>query len=490
MGWEFTLQVAPKGRGRLSVQVAHAIAEEIERGRLKPGDRLPSTRKLATQLGMHRKTVIAAFDELTREGLVTIESTGTFVSWELPERAQVAADRAGPRDAGFPMRPFPLPRPGDSPRSELLLLGGIPELGFVPRAELARAYRRALSGRGARRFLDYGDPRGEPRLREVIVEMLASTRGVRATPETINIVRGTQQGVYLTVRTLLQAGDCVAIEAYNHPAFRGTFQLIGAELLPVPVDADGLDVSALEALCDSRPVKAVYLTPHHQLPTTVTLSAERRQRLLALAQRRGLIILEDDYDHEFRYEGSPVLPLAHTDPFGVVVYFGTLSKILAPGLRLGFVSSNKEVADRIAAYRAFVDQQGDHAVERAVAELIEDGELARHVRRARHLYRARRDVLANALKQHVPQLAFTLPPGGLAIWAQAPGADVDAWAQRALAAGVSFQPASHFALGDAPLDCGRFGFAACDESQLIEAARRLGATYRAAETSASDAALR
>ncbi len=478
MSWEFMLQVGTHRQGPLSLQIARAIAEEIERGRLKPGERLPSTRKLAAQLGLHRKTVIAGFLELSRQGLITTEpAKGTFVSMDLPVRTGASGRQAMAGAAGFPLPPLALPGRGATPRSELLLLGGIPELSFVPRAELSRAYRRALVGRGARRLLDYGDPRGELRLRETVVEMLTRSRGVRATPESINIVRGTQQGLYLAVRTLLEPGDCVAIEAYNHPAFRGVFQLVGMELVPIPVDGDGLDVAALEALCSTRRVKAVYITPHHQLPTTVTLSADRRLRLLELARRRGLLILEDDYDHEFQYDGPPVLPLAHSDPWGVVVYFGTMSKILAPGLRLGFIASTPEVAERIAGYRVFVDQQGDHVLERAVAELIEDGELERHVRRARRLYRSRRDTLAEALTRHVPDVVFKVPPGGMAIWAQAPGADVDAWARRALAAGVSFQPASHFALGAAPLDLGRFGFAACDEDQLVEAARRLGRTY-------------
>ncbi|MFP2904083.1 PLP-dependent aminotransferase family protein [Pyxidicoccus sp. 3LFB2] len=477
MSWEFVLKVGPDWRGPRAQQIARAIAEEIQRGRLAPGDQLPSTRKLAEQLGVHRKTVVAAFFELAREGWITSErAKGTYVSLELPVSPE-SSGKAMARAAGFRLPPLELPGPAASLRAELLLLGGIPELSFIPRAALSRAYRRALEGRGARRLLDYGDPLGEPRLREAVVEMLTRSRGVRATLDTINIVRGTQQGLYLAARTLLAPGDCVAVEAYSHPAFRGVFQLAGVEVVPIPVDREGLDVTALEAVCATRQVNAVYLTPHHQLPTTVTLSAPRRLRLLELARQRGLLILEDDYDHEFQYEGSPVLPLAHSDRFGVVVYFGTLSKILAPGLRLGFVASTPEVAERIASYRAYVDQQGDHIVERAVAELIEDGELERHVRRARRLYRARRDALAEALTRHVPDLVFTAPNGGLALWAQAPGADVDAWVQHALAAGVSFQPASHFALGAAPRDFARLGFAACDEAQLVEAARRLGKAY-------------
>ncbi|HEU4537390.1 MAG TPA: PLP-dependent aminotransferase family protein [Polyangiaceae bacterium] len=479
---ELVLQLGAAGRGPLFLQIARAIVEDIERGRLRPGERLPSSRQLATQLGVHRKTVVAGFLELARQGWVTSEpATGTFVSSDLPAKLPPFRRRALADRAGFDLPARALPAPAATPRTSLLLLGGVPELGFLPRLELSRAYRRVLLGPGARALMDYADPRGEPRLRRAIVELLTRARGVRAGIESVIIVRGSQQGLYLAARALLEPGDCVAIEAYSHPTARGALELAGATLVPVPLDGEGLDVAALDALCASRQVRAVYTTPHHQLPTTVTLTAARRVRLLELARRRRLLVLEDDYDHEFRYEGRPVLPLASADRHGVVVYLGTMSKILAPGLRLGFVASTPDVAERIAAYRAFVDHQGDHAIERAVAELLEDGEIDRHTQRVRRAYRARRDALCEALARHLPSLEFEPPRGGMALWARAPGVDVDAWARRAHEAGVTFQPASHFALGPRPLDFARLGFAACDEAQLAEAARRLAQTLPKAQ---------
>ncbi len=458
--------------GPLFLRIGRSVTDAINCGRLAPGDSLPSTRALAEQLGVHRKTVVAAYRELAREGwLVTRPAVGTSVSHDLPLVCGAPHGRALLPRAGFDLRARVMPAAGASPRGQLLLLGGLPDIRLLPRVELARAYRRALLSAAGRTLLDYGSPQGEERLRSVLAQMIKQTRGMATTPDLLTIVRGTQQGLYLAARALLEPGDRVAVEAYSHPAARGALQTAGAVLMPVPVDGDGLDVAALEALCTRQRISAVYVTPHHQLPTTVTMSASRRLALLALARRCRLLILEDDYDYEFQYEERPVLPLAYADRDGVVVYFGSLSKVLAPGLRIGFIVSTPDVTQRIADYRAFVDHQGDHVVERAVATLIEDGELERHARRMRLIYRERRDALADALARFLPTLQFKRPGGGMAIWAHAPGIDTDGWASRSLGEGVSFQPASHFAVGRLLLDFVRLGFAASTQAQLVEATK-------------------
>jgi DNA-binding transcriptional MocR family regulator len=400
-GDDLTLQLQPGERGPVFLQIARTIADDIQRGRLQAGEWLPSTRKLAAQLGVHRKTVTAGYLEIEREGWITSEpARGSYVSRALPARMRAPRRTAPPERAGFDLPPVLVPDVSPVARRAgmLLLLGGVPDLRLLPQAELTRAYRRVLRAAGLR-------------------------------------------------------------------------------LEPVPIDGEGLDVAALETVCARRRIKAVYLTPHHQLPTTVTLTAARRVRLLELARPQRMVVLEDDYDHEFQYEGRPVLPLASADRHGVVVYLGTLSKVLAPGLRLGFLAATPDVVRRIASYRVLVDQQGDHVVERAVADLLEDGEIERHTRRARRAYRARRDALCEALQRHLPELEYTPPHGGMAVWARAPGRDVDAWVQRAHDAGVAFQPASRFTFDGKPRELARIGFAACDERELTEAARRLAATY-------------
>jgi GntR family transcriptional regulator/MocR family aminotransferase len=480
MTWDLTLQLQPGERGPVFLQIARTIADDIQRGRLQAGEWLPSTRKLAAQLGVHRKTVTAGYLELEREGWITSEpARGSYVSRALPARMRAPRRTAPPERAGFDLPPVLVPDVSPVARRAgmLLLLGGVPDLRLLPQAELTRAYRRVLRAAAGRRLLDYCDPQGDPRLRSAIAELLVRTRGIRATADVIAVVRGSQQGLYLAARALLQPGDRVAVESLGHPTAWGALRVAGLRLEPVPIDGEGLDVAALETLCARRRIKAVYLTPHHQLPTTVTLTAARRVRLIELARRQRMVVLEDDYDHEFQYEGRPVLPLASADRHGVVVYLGTLSKVLAPGLRLGFLAATPDVVRRIASYRVLVDQQGDHVVERAVADLLEDGEIERHTRRARRAYRARRDALCEALQRHLPELEYTPPHGGMAVWARAPGRDVDAWVQRAHDAGVAFQPASRFTFDGKPRELARIGFAACDERELTEAARRLAATY-------------
>jgi GntR family transcriptional regulator/MocR family aminotransferase len=329
---------------------------------------------------------------------------------------------------------------------ELVLSGGMPDIRLVPMAALARAYRRGLRRKG-RELLGYGDPRGHVRLRAALAEMLTTTRGVAAGADDILVTRGSQMAIHLATRTLLGPGDRIAVESWGYMPAWETFRAAGAELLPVPVDGDGIVVDELERIVKRRAIRAVYVTPHHQYPTTVVLTAARRLQLLELARRHRFAVIEDDYHHEFQYEGRPVLPLASADPYGVVCYLGSLSKVLAPGLRIGFLVGPRPLLERAAAHRLYLDRQGDLAVEHAVAELLEDGELQRHTRRARRVYLGRRDLFCAELTRRLGDaLRFAPPAGGMAVWARARrGLDVDAWSARARARGAVFLTGRSFA---------------------------------------------
>jgi GntR family transcriptional regulator/MocR family aminotransferase len=238
-----------------------------------------------------------------------------------------------------------------------------------------------------------------------------------------------------------------------------------------------MDVEALERLASRTRLRLVYVTPHHQYPTTVTLKAARRLKLLALARAGRLAILEDDYDHEFHYDGRPVLPLASADHAGHVVYVGTLSKVLAPGLRVGYVVAPEPVRRAIAAIRSLLDIQGDLATEAAIAALVEDGELQRHVARARRVYASRRDVLASSLKRALGDaVEFTPAAGGMALWVHLRGGgDVEAWARRSVERGVSWYPGRRYAFDGQPRPFARLSFAWLDERELKEAVKRMAA---------------
>ena len=463
------------------LRIARAISREIRRGRLKPHARLPGSRSLAQNLGVHRNTVLAAFRELYAEGWIEARhGQGTFVSAQLPElkARSFAKDVPTPRarsEIAYELPASPLGPVGgrDFPRGTLRMLGGTPDLRLVPAAALTRALRRAL--RRDPELLGYAHPAGHPPLRAALAAMLRATRGLDIEADGLCVTRGSQMGLALTAEALLRPGDVVAVEAVGYkPAWQALLR-VGAQIEPIAVDAHGLSVPQLAALCRKKNVRAVYLTPHHQYPTTVPLAPGRRLELLALARRERFVILEDDYDHEFHYEGRPLLPLASADGAGSVVYIGTLSKVFAPGVRIGYVVAPEPVLQELLRRRYYLDRQGDPLTEAALAELIEDGELQRHTRRMRRTYQARRDHCVHLLQKHLGQaLSFEVPNGGMALWARAaPDIDVAAWFANAEASGVIFQIEQQFRWDEQPGPHLRLGYAALTEAELTRAVRRL-----------------
>ncbi|AKV03040.1 Transcriptional regulator, GntR family domain / Aspartate aminotransferase [Labilithrix luteola] len=500
--WTVTIDIGDASKGPAFLRIARAISDEVRRGRLRAGDALPGSRTLADQIGVHRNTVLAAYRELEAEGWIeTQEARGTFVSKEIPDvaprrfdgkrRAErvATATRTSITTLGFDIPPqTPEDRLDDShaqsaqlpPRTShaegpsMSLGGGIPDVRLVPAAALARAMRRVLA-RQPLDVLSYGEPEGLGELRQALAGMVAATRGVPAREENVLVTRGSQMAVHLVARTLVSPGDVIAVEALGYRPAWSALRAAGATIVPVPVDARGIDVDALARLASERRLRGVYVTPHHQYPTTVTLAPARRLRLLELARAHRLFVLEDDYDHEFHYEGRPVLPLASADANGVVIYVGTLSKVLAPGLRTGFLVAAEPLVARLASIRRTTDRQGDRLLERAIADLLEEGEIQRHIRRTKRIYGERRAYVASLLERHLGSvLSFELPSGGTAIWAKvASDVSVDAWSERALELGLILQGAKRFAFDGKPRPFLRVGFAQHDEREAREAVRRM-----------------
>lgn len=475
----FSLELASGSdvSGPLFLRIVEAVVRDIRRGRFEPGAALPSSRALSKRLGVHRNTVLRAYKELEAQGWIETErARGTYVAQSLPVQPEVVGcekrDGLGYALRGKAPRRFAsrlgLPAAWRS-QGLLPLLGGLPDLRPAPRKELARAYRRALLR--SESCLGYGDARGHRALREALAAHLSQNRGMALGPERLLITRGSQQGIYLVAKALLAPGDEVLVEALGYPPAWTALADAGAVLTPVGVDGEGLVVDEVARIAAERRIRALYLTPHHQYPTTATLSAPRRMALLGLAREHGFAIVEDDYDHEFHYDGRPVFPLAARDDG--VIHVGTFSKVLAPGLRLGWVSAPEPVIDALAELRQMVDRQGDGALELAMAELLSDGELSRHVLRMRRTYHRRRDALAQMLGERFgDSLRFAVPPGGLALWAEAEQ-DTEAWAAAARERGVVVQSTAEFAMTGGPRRHLRIGFAALDEGELELAIQRL-----------------
>ncbi|WP_266171907.1 PLP-dependent aminotransferase family protein [Dyella subtropica] len=473
--WELAIALDPGRELPLFLQLAGTIADDIRCGRLKPGEALPGSRELALRLGVNRNTIVAGYSELVAEGLVSTRiGGGTFVGEPAaPPPDAPAMTEQTPTYSLMP--PLPLPMAGHAPAPGVLMMSnGAPDARLFPARALARAFRRAIEHRG-RSLLVAPHPCGHIRLRTELAAMLARTRGLLATPDNLMVTRSIEQGIDLVARTLIGPGDTVAVEAFGYPPAWSVLKLAGAQLVPIAVDSGGLDVDALEALLRQQTIRAVFLTPHHQFPTTTVMSPARRARLAELALQHGFAIIEDDYDHEFHYEGKPILPIAAGAGRANVVYIGSLSNLLAPGVSTGFVVAPPAVFARLQSMRAASDARSDAAMECAIAELFEDGELLRHVRRMRRTYAARRDALAEALTRHLGgAVHFRLPEGGMGLWVRADdGIDVARWSRDGEREGVLFFDARRYDFHQRAQSFLRLGFTYHDESELDDAVRRM-----------------
>lgn len=465
MGRSIAFQLDDDKDKPVFLKLAASIQREIERGRLKPGAALPGTRALAKSLRIHRNTVDAAYQELMQQGwLVAEPSRGTFVARNFPDGTE-GGRPASQKKASGAAEAHPASR-----RLTLRISDGTPDPRLMPRVELSRAFRRVLaspiflSGQG------YGDALGNVQLRAALSDYLADERGLTVAPGDILVSRGSQMALFLTARVLIAPGEAVAVENPGYPLAWSAFHAVGARILGVPVDAEGLSVEHFAELCArDRSLRAVYVTPHHQYPTTVTMSASRRQGLMETARKYGITIIEDDYDHDYRFDGRPVLPLvARSTPELDIVYIGSLSKLLAPSIRLGYVVAAPHRLRRMAEERMVIDRQGDLPLEHAVARLIVDGDLRRHAHKARRVYLARRDLAAEEILAKLgDRVAFARPVGGLALWLKlTEGQDV-AWAGRAAECGLGIAPGSSLYLEpSSATQAFRFGFAGLDDGEL------------------------
>jgi GntR family transcriptional regulator/MocR family aminotransferase len=416
--------------------------------------------------------VLQAYGQLEAEGYIGgAQGSGTYVTSEIPETPP-------PPNGATVASGIPIPLSEYARRASSGMLAvrrrRLPydfAYGLSrPDEVTVRSWQRALRRASEKLSLDYGPPEGDPELREAVAHYLFRNRAVRTTAEDLVVVSGSQQGLSLVSRLLFEPGDSILVEDPCYQGARQIFRADGLELIPCPVGTEGLEWP------NEKGAKAVYVTPSHQFPTGVTLPLARRLKLLSWAQERNAVILEDDYDSEYRYEDRPLESIQGLDAKGHVVYLGTFSKVLFPALRVGYVALPRELVPPFTRAKWLSDRQASLLEQRALAELLCSGEFDQHLRRARVRNQARREALLEALEARLSEpFEISGANAGIHVVVWFPGRttrDLDSWIAAAEEVGVGLYSVDPYFLSESNRPGLLFGYGNLDEMEIAEGVRR------------------
>ncbi|HEX8255460.1 MAG TPA: PLP-dependent aminotransferase family protein [Thermoanaerobaculia bacterium] len=405
------LTLDPASRTPLHRQLYEAIRGAILTKQLHAGSRLPSTRSLAADLQISRNTVLLAFEQLLGEGYVESRTgSGTFVANTVPDEVLRTGARKTAPAASRVRRARSLPAPITTTSDKRRAFEpALPALDLFPIQLWTRLIAKQWSRNGPALLdsLAYGDAAGHPRLRSAIAQYVGAARGVACDAAQVIITNGLQHGLEMICRVLLEPGERVWFEDPGYPAARAAFAAAGAQVVLVPVDAEGLDVAAGITKCAAP--RLIYLTPSHQFPSGVTMSIPRRLQLLDAARRSDAWILEDDYDGDYRHSTSPAPAIHGLDTDGRVIYVGSFSKSLFPALRLGYIIVPPSVVETFMRARALAGRTLPAVDQLVVADFIELGHFERHIRRMRAAYRERQEALIASAAKDLRGLAVVAP---------------------------------------------------------------------------------
>lgn len=421
------VKIDRKSETSIYMQIANQLINAIQRGYIPFGTKLPGTRALSQILEVHRNTIVAVYDELFAQGWVeSLPNKGTFVIGKNPEKPlEIKTFEKNhlenyPKSTGFSFKTSNiLDNPFEHSTCEYVFNDGVPDIRLTQIDQHSKFYSSILKRKSQQKMLGHYNHDGSEFFKKNLSHYLNLSRGLPISKNNLLITRSTEMSIYIVSEILLSQGDTVLVGALSYFSVNMIFQKAGVEIVSIPIDEEGIMVESVREACKKQKIRMLYLTPHHHYPTTVALSAKRRLELLNLANEYGFIILEDDYDYEFHYDKSPILPLSSADTNGMVIYIGSFGKSLAPGFRTGFIVAPENLMIEMRKYLGIIDRQGDVLMERVLGEMIAEGEINRYLKKSLKVYQERRDHFAELLDKHLGNaIRFQKPSGGLAIWAE------------------------------------------------------------------------
>ncbi|MND18946.1 HTH-type transcriptional regulatory protein GabR [compost metagenome] len=462
--WQIHFRIDEREEKTVFLKLTNLISQEILSGRLVQGTMLPGSRSLSKELGINRKTVQAVYEELEAQGwLVTRPRKGTFVADILPEK-QLKIEPVNERKVNDKLT---IQEVALYPHND-----GVPDPRLIPYELFSRAYRHALIKITQNQYMGYGNPQGMIELRQALQKMLSMERFMSVAEDEICIVRGSQMGIFLASRALPNRQGVIVVEELYYPSAFKAFQSNGFQVVSVKLDEQGIVIEDLERILQEHSVAAIYTTPHHQYPTTVTMTMSRRLQLLELSKKWGFYVIEDDYDHEFHYDSRPMPPLASLPHSELVIHVGSLSKVFAPGIRLGYIVASQTIIQSITEDILLIDRQGNNITELALADLMQRGEIKRHIRKMKKIYQLRRDhALTEFSRVFSGDIQIQPPAGGMALWVKFQKSFTK---EQALKLDQLNMDTEHkFRQDDSSNRCIRFGFAALSEKEITSLIEKL-----------------
>ncbi|WPV01692.1 PLP-dependent aminotransferase family protein [Mucilaginibacter sp. cycad4] len=460
-------------------QITNRLIGLIREGLIPPGTFFPGTRQMAEFITVNRKTIINAYEELmTEDWIEPVDRKGYRVTPELPVIKPRSFQPPNPFSStdSITSRNLALQNPLQpehraTKSSDIVVNDGFPDPELAPFNEISKVYRDKTTSSRIKQLMCLRDQGGLPLLKEATALFLKETRGLNIRKDDLVITRGAQMAIYIAATVLLTKGDHVVVTEPNYRYADEIIENTGARISKIGIDDEGPDLEQLEQILKKLPVKMLYIVPHLHHPTTITMSARRRQQLLQLIEQYGFYVIEDDYGYDFHYTNNPILPLASGPHGGKIIYIGSFTKLLAPSIRVGYMIAAPDIVKKATDLKRLIDLRGDTFIEFMLAQMIINGDLVRHINRSNKLYARRCDFICDLFTKKLSHaVQFTRPLGGMAIWLRfKPQYPINKIINDAAYAGLCMIGMS-FRLPGNPNDNGiRFGFGSLSEEEISKA---------------------